>query len=151
MDSKDIQILQTLQQEGRLSNQDLSDRVNLSPSPCLRRLRHLEETGVIQGYTALVNQKAYGLPLTVFIRIVLERHIKDIVHIFEQHIQEIPEIMECYMITGDADYLLRVICRDLDAYEHFVRQTLHTIPGIASIDTSVTYGSVKQKHIYPNI
>ncbi|MEE2929862.1 MAG: Lrp/AsnC family transcriptional regulator, partial [Pseudomonadota bacterium] len=127
MDSKDRQILQALQADGRLTNQDLSERVNLSPSPCLRRVRLLEEQGVIKGYTALVDQKAWGLPVTVFIRVKLERHSDDAVNAFERTIQEMPQVMDCWLMTGRSDYLLRVIASDLDDYEHFVRRELQRV------------------------
>lgn len=149
MDEKDYQILRALQENGRLTNQELSERVNLSPSPCLRRVRQLEKSGVIRGYTALVDQKAYGLPLTVFIRIEMERHAADAVRVFEARIRDIPEIQDCYLVTGEADYLLRVVCQDLDAYERFMRETLHAIPGISSINTSFAFGRVKQSQVLP--
>ena len=150
MDQKDIQILRALQENGRLTNQELSERVNLSPSPCLRRVRQLEKAGVIRGYTALVDQAAYGLPLTVFVRIGLERHAADAVQVFEARIQDIPEIQDCFLVTGGADYLLRVVCRDLDAYERFMRETLHDIPGISSINTSFAFGNVKRSQVLPD-
>ena len=149
MDSKDRQIVQALQAEGRLTNQDLSEQVNLSPSPCLRRVRLLEEQGVIKGYTALVDQKAWGLPVTVFIRIKLERHGDDAVSAFERAIQDMPQMMDCWLMTGRSDYLLRVIAADLDDYETFVRRELQRVPGIASIDTSFAYGSVKHAQVLP--
>ncbi|MEL6664520.1 MAG: Lrp/AsnC family transcriptional regulator [Pseudomonadota bacterium] len=149
MDSKDRQIVQALQAEGRLTNQDLSDRVNLSPSPCLRRVRLLEEQNVIKGYTALVDQKAWGLPVTIFIRIKLERHGDAAVSKFEKAIQNMPQVMDCWLMTGRSDYLLRVIASDLDDYERFVRRELQRVPGIASIDTSFAYGSVKHAQVLP--
>lgn len=151
MDGKDRQIIRALQINGRLTNQELSEKVNLSPSPCSRRVHALEERGVIAGYTALVDQKAYGLPLTVFIRIRLDQHSKEAVARFEHGVAEIDEILDCFLMTGVADYLLRVIVADLDAYESFVRSRLHAIPGIASIDTSFAYGIVKQTQVYPAV
>lgn len=151
MDSKDRQILQELQANGRLTNQELSERVNLSPSPCLRRLRLLEEQGVITGYTARVDPKAWGLPVTVFIRIKLERHGDDAVQVFERTIKEMPKVMDCWLMTGRSDYLLRVVAADLDDYEQFVRRELQRVPGIASIDTSFAYGSVKHAQILPDV
>lgn len=151
MDSKDRQILQELQANGRLTNQELSERVNLSPSPCLRRLRLLEEQGVITGYAALVDQKAWGLPVTVFIRIKLERHGDEAVQAFERAIIEMPKVMDCWLMTGRSDYLLRVIAADLDDYEQFVRRDLQRVPGIASIDTSFAYGRVKQAQVLPDV
>ena len=150
MDSKDRQILRELQADGRLTNQDLSERVNLSPSPCLRRVRLMEEQGVIRGYTALVDQKAWGLPVTVFIRIKLERHGDDAVKAFEHAIIGMPQVMDCWLMTGRSDYLLRVIAADLDDYERFVRRELHRVPGSASIDTSFAYGSVKHAQVLPD-
>ena len=149
MDSKDRQILCELQADGRLTNQELSERVNLSPSPCLRRVRLMEEQGVIRGYTALVDQKAWGLPVTVFIRIKLERHGDEAVQAFEQAIIEMPQVMDCWLMTGRSDYLLRVIAADLDDYEQFFRRKLQRVPGIASIDTSFAYGSVKHAQVLP--
>lgn len=151
MDSKDRQILKELQADGRLSNQDLSERVNLSPSPCLRRLRLLEEAGVITGYAALVDQKAWGLPVTVFIRIKLERHGDEAVQAFERAIIDMPQVMDCWLMTGRSDYLLRVIAADLDDYEKFVRRELQRVPGIASIDTSFAYGRVKHAQVLPDL
>ena len=151
MDSKDRQILKELQADGRLTNQELSERVNLSPSPCLRRLRLMEEQGVITGYTALVDQKAWGLPVTVFIRIKLERHSDDAVQTFERAIQDMPQVMDCWLMTGRSDYLLRVIAADLDDYERLVRRELQRVPGIASIDTSFAYGSVKHAQVLPDV
>ncbi|MEL7541934.1 MAG: Lrp/AsnC family transcriptional regulator [Pseudomonadota bacterium] len=151
MDSKDRQILQELQANGRLTNQELSERVNLSPSPCLRRLRLLEEQGVITGYTARVDPKAWGLPVTVFIRIKLERHGDDAVQAFERTIKEMPKVLDCWLMTGRSDYLLRVVAADLDDYEQFVRRELQRVPGIASIDTSFAYGSVKHAQILPDV
>tara|TARA_R110002012_G_scaffold322025_2_gene553880 strand:+ start:71319 stop:71882 length:564 start_codon:yes stop_codon:yes gene_type:complete len=149
MDIKDRQIIRELQKDGRLSNQDLAERVNLSPSPCLRRLRNLEAEGVITGYTALVDQKACGLPITVFIRIRLERHSDEGVRIFEQQIGRIEEVLDCYLLAGGDDYLLRVLTHSLEAYEDFIRRRIHAIPGIASIDSSFAYGVVKQTRVFP--
>jgi DNA-binding Lrp family transcriptional regulator len=149
MDDKDRQLIRELQRNGRLTNQELAEKVNLSPSPCLRRLRMLEEARVIQGYTALIDQKAYGLPITVFIRIRLDRHSKDGIQAFENKVRRIDEILDCFLMTGDSDYLLRVIVESLEAYEDFVRREIHNIPGVASIDTSFAYGTIKQSKVYP--
>lgn len=150
MDSKDRQILRELQGDGRLTNQDLSERVNLSPSPCLRRVRLMEKQGIIRGYTALVDQKTWGLPVTVFIRLKLERHSDEAVNAFEAAITAMPQVMDCWLMTGRSDYLLRVIAADLDDYERFVRRELQRVPGIASIDTSFAYGSVKHAQVLPD-
>jgi len=149
MDLKDRQIIRELQKDGRITNQELAERVNLSPSPCLRRLRLLEEAGVIRGYTALVDQKAYGLPITVFIRVRLDRHGESVIKTFEQAIGRIDEVLDCFLLAGGDDYLLRVIVASLEAYEDFMRRKIHAIPGIASIDTSFAYGVVKQTRVFP--
>lgn len=149
MDKKDRQIIAALQKEGRLTNQELSERVNLSPSPCLRRLRLLEEAGVIRGYTAIVDEEAYGLPVTAFVHIRLQQHSREVVATFEDRIRTIDAILDCYVLTGEADYLLRVLVESLQDYEHFVRSQLHAIPGIAAIDTSFAYGVVKRSTVFP--
>lgn len=150
MDSKDRQIIRALQLDGRMTNQDLSASVNLSPSPCLRRIRNLEESGAIRGYTADVDAKAYGLPVTVFVRISLDKHNEDTVRHFESRVKGIDEVLECYVMTGLSDYLLRVLVADLDDYENFVRNRLHPIGSIGSIDTSFVYGTVKKTGVFPS-
>ena len=151
MDSKDRQIIRALQQDGRMTNQDLAETVNLSPSPCLRRLRNLEASGAIRGFSVDVDPAAYGLPITVFVRIRLERHNEEDVQRFERQVQTIPEILECHVLTGAMDYQLRVVVSDLDAYETFIRTRIHPIGGIASIDTSFVYGTVKKTSVYPSL
>lgn len=149
MDDKDRQIIGVLQRDGRLTNQDLAERVNLSPSPCLRRVRLLEEAGIIKGYSAVVDAEAYGLPITVFVRIRLERHSAAVVENFEKQMREIDQILDCHVMTGGADYLLRVLASSLKDYETFVRKRLHRIEGIASIDSSFAYGTVKRSTVFP--
>jgi Lrp/AsnC family leucine-responsive transcriptional regulator len=149
MDSKDREIIKALQRNGRLTNQDLAAQVNLSPSPCLRRTRALEEKGVIKGYTAIVDERAYGLPVTALVRIRLSSHTGDVVKLFEKKVHETEQILDCYVITGSEDYLLRVLVEDLKSYEEFVRHKLHNIPGIASIDSSFAYGVLKQSNVFP--
>ena len=151
MDEKDRQIVAALQDNGRLTNQELSERVNLSPSPCLRRVRLLEEGGIIKGYTAVVDEAAYGLPITAFVRIRLERHTQAAIAAFERKVRDIDAIIDCYVMTGDADYLLRVLVESLQDYEVFVRTRLHLIEGIASIDTSFAYGTVKRSTRFPRV
>ncbi|MEM9632384.1 MAG: Lrp/AsnC family transcriptional regulator [Pseudomonadota bacterium] len=149
MDAKDRQIIRTLQQDGRMTNQDLADSVNLSPSPCLRRLRNLEASGAIRGFSVDVDPEAYGLPITVFVRIRLERHNEEDVRNFESRVQTIDEVLECHVLTGAMDYQLRVVVSGLDAYEDFIRNRIHPIGGIASIDTSFVYGTVKKTAVFP--
>lgn len=151
MDAIDRNIIRALQQDGRLSNQDLADKVGLSPSPCLRRVRNLEKEGVLTGYTALVDQDKYGLPFIVFIHVSIERHSDECIKGFEAGIAKLDEVMECYLMTGSSDYLLHVLSHDLKSYEVFVREKLSTIPGIADIDSSFVFGRVKRKMVYPAV
>jgi len=148
MDRIDIAIIRALQADGRLTNLELSERVGLSPSPCLRRVKALEESGVIKGYCAMVDAKRYGLGVTVFVRVSLAQHSRATAAAFEAAIHDIPEIMECHLLAGNADYLLRVMVADLEAYEHFMRDQLHAVPGIASIDSSFAYSEVKKTSVF---
>lgn len=143
MDEIDHRILLELQRDGRLSNQDLADRVGLSPSPCLRRVRILEEAGVIAGYRAVVDQEAVGLPITAFVRITLETHGQDVVERVESEIRGVPEIVEAYLLAGDQDYLLKIAIDSFASYETFVRTRLRTIPALASIQTTFAFGLTK--------
>lgn len=149
MDSKDRQIIRALQINGRMTNQELAEKVSLSPSPCLRRLRLLEKSGVITGYNVNVDAKAYGLPVTVFVRVRLDKHTEDVVLNFENQIRKTENVLECHVMTGLSDYLLKVVVEDLASYEKFVRQHLHPIGGIASIDTSFAYGVIKKTAVFP--
>jgi len=149
MDDKDRQIIRALQRDGRMSNQDLAAQVHLSPSPCLRRLRNLEKAGVIRGYAARVDARAYGLPITAFVRIRLERHDETTVQTFERAVAGMEEVLECHVMTGQTDYQLRVVVASLDAYEAFIRARLQRIGGIGSIDTSFAYGVVRDSPVYP--
>ena len=143
MDAKDRQILRELQRDGRLTNAELAERVNLSPSPCLRRVRNLESAGVIDRYVALVDREAAGYPVTAFVQVTLARHDRAVVEAFEARVRETPQILTCHLMTGSSDYLLQIVVAGLDAYEAFMRETLHETPGIATINTSFVYGTVK--------
>ncbi|WP_027260054.1 Lrp/AsnC family transcriptional regulator [Leisingera aquimarina] len=149
MDNKDRQIIRALQQDGRMTNQELAEAVNLSPSPCLRRVRNLEAKGIIRGYSADADAAACGLAITVFVRIRLERHNETDVQNFERRMQMIEDVLECHVLTGAMDYQLRVLVPDLEAYENFIRHRIHPIGGIASIDTSFVYGTVKRTAVFP--
>ncbi|EFP0193163.1 Lrp/AsnC family transcriptional regulator [Escherichia coli] len=151
MDNIDRKIIAELQKDGRLTNQELSERVNLSPSPCLRRVKILENDGIIKGYTVLVDEKAYGLPIIAFVRIRLNSHSAETIQNFEKSIQDEGQILECYIMTGSHDYLLRVLVESLSDYENFIRKRLQPLPGIASIDTSFAYGVVKRSYVYPKV
>ena len=149
MDAIDAKIVRALQQDGRLTNLELAEAAGLSPSPCLRRVRNLEAAGVIQGYSALVDQKACGYPITCLVRIRLANHSQENVQAFEKKIAETDAILDCYLMTGGADYELRIVARSLDDYEQLVRQTIQKLPGIASIETSFAYGVVKKSRVLP--
>lgn len=143
MDRIDRAILRELLANSRLSNQELSERVGLSPSPCLRRLKRLESDGIIEGYTARIDEERIGLPVAVFMSVRLERQIDDSINAFEAEIMQHPEVVDCWLMTGDNDYLLRILAPGLREYENFLTGTLTKIPGIASIRSSVSLRRVK--------
>lgn len=148
MDARNRQTTRELQRDGRQTNLDLA-RVNLSPAPCLRRVRLLEEAGVFPGYGAVVDPGAYGLRIAAFIRITLARHEGDAVRAFGDPVQQIDEIQDCHLLTGEADYLLRVMVADLEGYEAFARRRLPAIAGIVLIATSLVHGTVKATRVFP--
>jgi DNA-binding Lrp family transcriptional regulator len=149
LDAIDRRILDRLQENGRVSNVDLANDVGISSSPCWRRVRELEKRGVISGYVALVDAAAVGLPVSVFVQVTLERQIETALEIFEAAVKERPEVMECYLMTGDADYLLRVVVSDLPTYEAFLKDHLTRIPGIANIKSSFALNQVKYRTSLP--
>lgn len=137
VDRYDKQILELLQKNGRMSNQELADAISLSASPCLRRVRQLEESGIIEGYVALLNARELGLSLMSFIQISMDRHTPERFETFERAIEQYPEVLECHLITGQAaDYLLKVIVRDMDAYQHFLLDKLTRIEGVTGVHSS---------------
>ncbi len=149
LDAIDRRILAEVQREGRISNQDLSDRVGLSPSPCLRRLRLLEERGVISGYVALVDPESVGIGVTAFVRVRLDQQGDRHLAAFETAITGMPEVMECYLMTGDADYQLRVIVPSLSAFEDFLRHKLTRIEGVSQVTTSFALRPIVYKTAIP--
>jgi Lrp/AsnC family leucine-responsive transcriptional regulator len=149
LDALDRKILESLQADGRLSVADLAAQIGLSPSPCLRRVRNLEKAGVISRYVAMLDQRAVGLPVSVFVSIKLEKQKQESLDRFEKAIQRWPEILECYLMTGSRDYWLRVVVPDLDAYERFVKQKLTRIEGVASIESSFALQQVKYTNVLP--
>ena len=148
-DTTDRRILEVIQEEARISNTELADRIGLSPSPCWRRVRTLEATGVIERYVTLVNAKAVGLPITVFATVTLEKQVESALGSFEKAVTERPEVMECNLMTGEFDYLLRVVVPDLAAYERFLMDHLTRIKGIASIKSSFSLKQVSYKTALP--
>ncbi len=143
LDRFDLAIIKELQNNARLTNQELSERVGLSPSPCLRRLRRLESEGVIRGYSVIVDEDKIGLPVVVFLSVTLERQVDASLNSFEQEIIKHPEVADCWLMTGDNDYLLRVRAEGLREYEAFLTGKLTKIPGIASIQSSVSLRRIK--------
>ena len=137
LDRYDRQILEILQRDGRISNQDLADRIGLSPSPCLRRVRTLEEAGLITGYRALLDAKKLGLSLMALIGISMDQHTPERFANLESAIAEIPEILECLLITGQqSDYQLKVVVRDMDHYQHLLLHKLTRIEGVTGVHSS---------------
>lgn len=149
LDAIDLRILAELQQDGSLTNVELARRVHLSPSPCLARVKALEAAGVIDRYVALANAKALGLGLTVFINISLKSQSKEALAEFERRIAEHDEVMECYLMTGDSDYLIRVAVTDIAALERFILEQLTPIPGIEKIRSSFALKQVRYKTALP--
>lgn len=149
LDAIDRRILAKLQEEARISNVDLAREAGLSPSPCLRRVRGLEERGVIRGYVTVLDQTAVGLPVSVFVSVSLERQIERALEEFETAVSSWPEVLECYLMTGDADYLLRVVVPDLSAYERFLMDRLTRVPGVSSIKSSFALKQVSSRSALP--
>ena len=149
LDAIDLRILAQLQQDGSLTNVELARRVHLSPSPCLARVKALEAAGVIERYVALASAKALGLGLNVFINISLKSQSKEALAEFERRIAEHEEVMECYLMTGDSDYLIRVAVPDIAALERFILEQLTPIPGIEKIRSSFALKQVRYKTALP--
>lgn len=146
IDKFDRQILRLLQVDGRMSNQDLADAIGLSPSPCLRRVRALEEAGVIIGYRALVDAKVLGLSLMALIHISMDQHTPERFDHFEASIADIPEVIECLLITGQsADYQLKVAVRDMDAYQALLLNKINRITGVTGVHSSFILRRVVSK------
>ena len=148
-DTIDLKILEELQRDAKLTNVELAARVALSPSPCLVRVRALEQAGVIDKYVTLVNPLKVGLGVSVFIQISLERQVEAALERFQQAMQDFNEVMECYLMTGDADYLLRVVVADVQELEHFIVNKLSRIQGVANIRSSFALKQVKYKTAVP--
>jgi Lrp/AsnC family leucine-responsive transcriptional regulator len=148
-DAIDWRILRTLQRDGRMANNRLAEAVSLSPSPCLARVRSLEERGVIQNYVALLDPAAVGLAVNVFVQVTPERQVQPNLKAFEKAVAERPEVMECYLMTGTADYLLRVVVADLQEFESFVTGFLARVQGIGNIQSSFALKQVKYETALP--
>jgi DNA-binding Lrp family transcriptional regulator len=149
LDATDWKILNLLQFNARISNVDLARQVGLSPSPCLNRVRALEKGGYISRYVSLLDALQVGLKVSVFIQVTLEKQIEPALETFERAIRDRPEVMECYLMTGDADYLLRVVVPDLQALEHFILNFLSRVPGVGNIKSSFALKQVKYQTALP--
>jgi Lrp/AsnC family leucine-responsive transcriptional regulator len=150
LDGYDRRILEVLQDEGRITNQELADRIGLSPSPCLRRVRALEEAGVIAGYHAVLDPKALGLDLMALLSISMDRHTPERFAGFESAVAGMPEVLECLLITGrEADYQLKVIVRDMDHYQELLLERITRIEGVSGVHSSFVLRRVMQRPRLP--
>ncbi|NOV22644.1 Lrp/AsnC family transcriptional regulator [Cupriavidus necator] len=145
LDGTDRRILRELRRDGRLSNARLADQVGLSATPCWNRVRALEDAGVIEGYAALLNQKALGLPDTVLIEVTLERHDDDMLYRFGKALAELPEVMEAYLLTGEYDYLIKVAVAGTQGYEEFLRHKLYKLPGLRHSRSTFVLRTLKRE------
>jgi len=149
LDRTDIAILNQLQQNARITNAELARAVNLSPTPCFNRVRALEKLGLIKQQVTLLNPEPLGLRINVFIQVSLEKQVEDALRRFEQAIDKRPEVMECYLMTGDADYLLRVVVPSMPALERFILDQLTKIPGVSNIRSSFALKQVRYRTALP--
>jgi Lrp/AsnC family transcriptional regulator, leucine-responsive regulatory protein len=143
LDEFDLKILEALQSDGRLTNVELAERISLSPSPCLRRVRRLEAEGIIERYTATVNRAKLGLGLTVFVEVKLARHTAHDAERFAELVQGMPEVLACHLVSGDADFLLEIVLSDLEQYSQIVLKNLRNIEGIQSVHSRFVLETVK--------
>lgn len=149
LDHTDVAILEQLQQNARITNAELAKAVNLSPTPCFNRVKAMEALGLLKQQVTLLNASMLGLRINVFIQVSLEKQVGDALKQFEQAISERPEVMECYLMTGDADYLLRVVVPDIQALERFILERLTKIPGVSNIRSSFALKQVRYKTALP--
>lgn len=143
IDRTDLRILELLQRDGRLSNADLAQQVALSPSPCLRRVRQLEQSGVIRGYAALLDPRRLGLGLQAFVTVTLEKRRDTPMHAFHAAVHSAPEVLSCFALTGEMDYLLHVVAEDLEHFSRFLMDRLLRLDGIANVKSSFVLQSIK--------
>lgn len=143
-DDIDMQILRELQEDGRMTNVELADRVGLTAPPCLRRVRSLEEAGIIRGYHADLDSNALGYSITVFAMVSLKSQAEADLRAFEEHVATLPEVRECYMLNGEIDFILKVVARDLQSFQQFLTSQLTSAPNVSSVKTSLTIRTSKQ-------
>ena len=149
LDETDRRLLKALQREGRLSNADLSDKVNLSPSACHRRVQRLEKDGYISGYVALVNPRKVDRKTTVFVEITLRAQADDVLDAFEKSVARIPDVLECHLMAGQADYLLKVVAEDAEDFVRIHRRYLASLPGVQGMQSSFALRTVRQTTALP--
>jgi DNA-binding Lrp family transcriptional regulator len=149
MDRYDRALLQVLQREGRITNSELAARVHLSESACLRRVRALESAGLIEGYAAVINQQRAGCPVNVFVSITLERQERADLRAFEDAVRKVPEVMECYLMSGEYDYLVRVVVADTADFERVHSQHLTSLPHVARVHSSFALRTVQKSRELP--
>jgi len=149
MDRTDIKILSTLQQDGRLSNQGLADQVGISAAACWRRVRALEEDGVITGYAALLDRKRVNLNLCAFVHVTLSRHVKESTTSFEEAILGRSEVLECFATTGDADFILRVVTESIESLDRFLEDFLFALPQISQVRSNIALRELKFETALP--
>ncbi|SFC17708.1 Lrp/AsnC family transcriptional regulator, leucine-responsive regulatory protein [Pseudomonas citronellolis] len=149
LDAYDHRILAALQRDGRLSNVQLAEAIGLSPSPCLRRVRLLEEAGVIRRYGADLDRDQVGLGLTVFVGIKVERHHEEQAEAFRRAVVDLPEVISVHLVSGESDFLLQVVVPDLRAYEHFLTGTLLKLPGVSDIRSNFAISTLKESAPLP--
>lgn len=148
-DRTDRQILEILQRDARITNAALAEKVHLSESACLRRVRALEESGLVAGYSALLNQEKAGFPVNVFVNITLDRQDQKDLQTFEQAVRRIPEVMECYLMTGEYDYLVRVVVADTADFERIHSQHLTRLPGVIRVHSSFALRTIQKSFALP--
>ena len=151
LDRTDKALLNALQGNARLTVAELAERVSLTTSPCWRRVKILEESGVITGYQAILSPKALGYGVTAFVSVMMASHSQEVARSFEQRLLEIPEIVACHNVSGRYDFLLEVVARDLESFGEFAREVLQTLPAVKEIYSSFSYKSVKPRRVVPVI
>lgn len=149
LDSRDRTILRILQNDGRITNSDLAEKVHLSPSACLRRVRQLEESGLIRGYAMMLDDKIAGFPGTAFVFVTLDQQGRASLESFEQAVQNLPEILECHLLAGAHDYLMRVIYRDSADFERIHTDIITQLPGVTRVQSTLTLRTIKKTSALP--
>ena len=145
----DLRILKQLQKSGRMTNQELAEKVGMAASPCWRRMKQLEDSGVITGYQANIDRKKIGLGLLAFIRVKIDSHSEEDAQRFEQEVGALPPVIACYAIAGDADFMLQVVSKDLDSFSSFAMEVVRRLPGIKEMQTSFVLREVKPLNVLP--